>query len=214
MNCTNHPETAAVVVCAQCGRPLCESCTIHWMEKVTCKHCLETGALAKREQTPHLRKSPFLAGLLSVLPGAGQVYVGYYASGFINILVVCGLITLLARKAMVHWEPFLGTFLSFFWIFNIIDAVRRARLYNEYLAGERPERLPTDSPLIAGVLLLVLGLLLTLEITFGISLDAVEMLWPLAVLAGGIYLVWKYVRTRRGLSQVRTAEERSPSGEA
>ena len=46
------------------------------------------------------RKSPALAAMLSLVPGLGQVYLGYYQQGFINILVVAAIIAYLASSAM------------------------------------------------------------------------------------------------------------------
>ena len=39
------------------------------------------------------RKSPGLACFLSLMPGLGQVYVGYYQRGFVHAAVVAALIT-------------------------------------------------------------------------------------------------------------------------
>ena len=209
MNCAYHEQMSAVAECAECGKPLCDACTIHWKDKITCKHCLEKSeAEARNDKTWRMRKSPSLAGFLSLLPGAGQVYVGYYASGFINILVVAGLIAILAANLLQGWEPFFGLFLAYFWVFNIIDSVRRARIYNEVAAGETLEKLPTDSPLLGGILLLILGVILTLEITLGISMEILSDVWPLAILAGGIYLIVKYARTRKEITRMHTQPNR------
>jgi hypothetical protein len=152
------------------------------------------GAIMKEQ-----RKSPALAGILSTMPGLGQVYVGYYISGFIHMLVVSGIISTLSSSYGRGMEPFLGPFLAFFWLFNIIDAVRKANLYNLHSMGEREEPLPTDSPLIGGVVLLVAGALFTLRITFGLDMDWLAQVWPLALIVAGVYLVWKYRRARREL---------------
>lgn len=200
MNCSNHDQTPAVAQCAQCGRALCQACAIHWQDRITCKDCLERTAPqgAHREA---LRKSPVLAGLLSLLPGLGQVYVGYYLVGFIHLVVVGLVITMISshHDASPDLAPFFGLFLSFFWIFNIIDAVRRANLYNAHLAGGREVKPPTDSPLVGGIVLLIAGLVLTLEITMGIEMEFLETTWPLGILAAAAYLIWKYVRTRAQL---------------
>jgi hypothetical protein len=162
------------------------------------------------------RKSPALAGVLSIMPGLGQIYVGYYITGFIYTLVVSGIISTLNSRFGRGMEPFLGTFLAFFWMFNIIDAVRKAHLYNLYSMGEREEPLPTDSPLVGGVVLLIAGALFTLKITFGLEMDWLAQAWPLALIVAGIYLVWKYRRARSELRSVPparrsgTLEERSP----
>jgi hypothetical protein len=145
-------------------------------------------------------KSAVLAGFLSAfMPGAGQAYIGYYASGFINIAVVAALISMLNSNAVRGLEPFFGLFLAFFWIFNIIDSVRKAKLYNLHQIGAAETPAPTDSPLFGGVALVILGLILTLAITFDLDMYWLEDVWPLFVLALGIYLLWRYQRTRREL---------------
>ena len=78
-----------------------------------------------------------LAMILSVMPGLGQVYVGYYDLAFRNILVVCGLLASW-RPSRDRLEPVVGLFLAFFWLHNIVDAGRRASFYNQALAGLRP----------------------------------------------------------------------------
>jgi len=97
------------------------------------------------------RKSPFLACLLSAFPGLGQVYVGYYQRGFIHVAVVAVLITLLAND-LGPLIPLAGIFLAFFWLYNVIDAGRRAALYNEVLDGRTDIELPQDlkTPAIGG----------------------------------------------------------------
>ncbi|MCK4415339.1 MAG: hypothetical protein KAY32_17530 [Candidatus Eisenbacteria sp.] len=205
MNCTNHEQIPAVAVCSRCSQPLCRDCAIHWQDSVVCKRCLE-GKEGQKEQSaqehaPPMRKSPVLAGFLSLLPGAGQVYVGYYLAGFIYLLIVAMTISGLERGPELG--PFLGIFLTFFWTFNIIDAVRKAQNYNRYALGEEIEKGPTDSPLVGGIILIVIGLILTLEITFGIQLDFMEIIWPLGVLGGGIYLIIRYFHTRERLREER-----------
>jgi hypothetical protein len=196
MNCVNHDQTAAMAACAVCGRPLCAECAIHVQGRVTCKPCLEAPQ-QRLAPTESLRKSPGLAAILSMLPGLGQVYVGYYIAGFIHVAVVGMIITLLSRNTFHGHEPFLGLFLAFFWIFNMIDAARRANHYNRHLLGTSERKLPTDSPLVAGIVLLILGILLTLEITFDLELNFLDTTWPLGLLLAAGYMLWKYAKTRR-----------------
>lgn len=144
------------------------------------------------------QKSPFLAGLLSAIPGLGQVYVGYYQRGFVHALVVATLISLLAAEALGPLTPLASVFMAFFWLYNIVDAGRRASLYNQALAGMAEIDLPEDfkapgfrGSVAGGVAIAVLGLILLLHTRFGISLDWVEEWWPAALILGGVYLVWK-----------------------
>jgi hypothetical protein len=200
MNCVTHEQALATSVCASCGRALCPDCTIRWQGKVSCKTCLESKELERASREP-MRKSPTLAALLSLMPGLGQVYVGYYLAGFINIVVVALIINVVAHMHGPGPQAFLGLFLAFFWLFNILDAGRRASLYNRHLAGAREEALPTDSPLMGGVILLIVGLLLTLAITFDVRLQFLETIWPLGLVAAAIYLLVKYWRTRARMAQ-------------
>ena len=71
-------------------------------------------ALAPAVNDPR-RKKPFLATVLSIMPGLGQVYVGYYKRGFIHAFTVGFLITFLAT-GVSPLTPLAGIFLAFFWL--------------------------------------------------------------------------------------------------
>jgi len=156
-------------------------------------------APTKGKTMKETRKSPVLAGIFSLLPGLGQVYVGYYVTGFVYIMVVAGVMAIIADPRGHETGPLLPMFLSFFWLFNIIDAVRRANAYNLHYTGEEEKPAPTDSPLVGGLVLLVAGILFTLKYTFGLEMEWLRRYWPLGLVLGGAYLVWKYLRTRRRL---------------
>jgi hypothetical protein len=144
------------------------------------------------------RKSPVLATLMSAMPGLGQVYVGYYQQGFINVLVVATTITIIASAAVRGAEPLLGLFLAFYWLYNMVDAGRRASFYNQALAGQDPGALPDDIKMPsprgsfgAGILLIVAGLVFFSNTMFNISLDWLEDWWPVALIVAGAWLVYK-----------------------
>ncbi len=146
------------------------------------------------------RKSPFLAGLLSLMPGIGQIYVGYYALGFIHIAVFATTIALLASAPPLSGlSPALGVFLGFFVIYNIVDACRRATLYNLAVDGVQGIELPDmNAPLpklqgsvTGGVALIAFGVLLLSNTLFGLSLDWLESWWPMGLVGLGAYLVAK-----------------------
>ncbi len=152
------------------------------------------------------RKSPWLAAILSAMPGLGQVYVGYYQQGFVNALVVGGLIAVIAGE-MIDSDLMgvVGFLLAFFWLFNVIDAARRASLYNQALSGLRPMDLPEDGKaprhagsLAGGLALIAAGLVLFGHTMFGMSLAWVGQWWPMAVVGGGAWLVYEDWRGRQG----------------
>jgi len=155
------------------------------------------------------RKSPALACFLSLMPGLGQVYVGYYQRGFVHAAVVATLMTLLSNNPE-ELTPLLALFLTFFWLYNIIDAGRRAALYNELLAGRTGIQLPADlmlpglgGSMIGGAVVVLVGLLLLAHTAFGMSLSWVKEWWPVGVILFGAYL---FVKARLDRTNRESAE--------
>jgi hypothetical protein len=150
-------------------------------------------------------KNAALACFLSLMPGLGQVYVGFYQRGFLHILIVGSTIALLAEEPVRELTPLLGIFLPFFWLYNIIDAGRRAGLYNHALQAGGAADLPAELPALksggsvgGGLILIVLGTALLLYTRFGVSLDWLEEWWPIAPIGVGVWLVAKGVQGRLG----------------
>jgi hypothetical protein len=162
---------------------------------------------ARRYLDDPRRKSPALATIMSAMPGLGQIYVGYYQQGFTNIMVIAGTITVLSNSN--QWgvnglEPLLGVFLAFYWLYNLVDAGRRASFYNQALAGMETGALPDEvrlpsgaGSLAGGIVLVAVGLVIFSNTMFGVSLEWLERWWPLGLVIGGAYLIYSSVRDRR-----------------
>ncbi|MBD3162454.1 MAG: hypothetical protein GF346_08870 [Candidatus Eisenbacteria bacterium] len=153
---------------------------------------------------PLKRKSPFLAGLFSLMPGLGQIYVGYYLRGFVHAGIFASVVALLDGPAGGGLEPLLGIFLGFFYLYNVIDAVRLASLYNDVMqsGGKIPEVLPKNLPspggsLFGGIILVGLGFLFLLNTLFEVSLAWLSDWWPMIPVLFGIYLIQKGIQERR-----------------
>jgi hypothetical protein len=143
------------------------------------------------------RKSPVLALVLSLMPGVGQIYVGYYQQGFTNALVVAAIIAMLNAELLRGAEPLLGMFLAFFWFYNVIDAWRRATFYNNALAGIGEAKLPEEftvagshGSLAGGVALVIVGIVALSHTLFGVPLDWLEKWWPVALVGVGLWLAY------------------------
>jgi hypothetical protein len=161
------------------------------------------------------RKNPALAGILSAMPGLGQIYVGYYPRGFVHVLVAASLITILNSDSVRSAEPLFGMFLAFFWLYNIIDAVRRASLYNQVLAGGAEPQLPDDfkmptmgGSIFGGVMMLGVGIVLLLHTRFQMPLDFIHEWWPLLPMAFGVFLLARAIQDRAGRSGGRDDSRR------
>lgn len=143
------------------------------------------------------RKSGIITILLSLLPGLGHAYVGYYKRGFIHFVIYGFAISLHTSEQLDALAPLTFLFVPFFWVFTQIDAYRRATLYNLSLDGIENAPLPDDfsSPgaggnMVGGVALTVVGLIVLSNTQFGISLDWIENWWPVAPISLGAYLIF------------------------
>jgi hypothetical protein len=141
--------------------------------------------------------------VLSGLPGLGQVYVGYYQRGFVHITVAAGVIFLLNQHEFRDFQPLLGPFLAFFWIYNMIDAARCANAVNRGMeAGLRPElpALPAavggGGSVFTGVILVALGLLFLGRTVLGFSLAWMGDWWPALLVIFGLRMIYTGRRHR------------------
>jgi hypothetical protein len=137
------------------------------------------------------------------MPGLGQVYIGYYKQGFIHVAIAAGTIAGLNAGLPGAFYPLLGIFLAFFWLYNIIDAGRRAAFYNQALDGVAGVEMPTDmslpSPggsLAGGVVLIIVGFIVLSHTALDFSLAWLEEWWPVAPILFGIYLVYRGMQER------------------
>lgn len=169
-------------------------------------------------------KSPVIAGLLSAMPGAGQIYVGYYKLGFIHNVVFGTTIAFLATgggpfPALV---PAMAIFLPFFVIYNIVDAGRRANLYNLAIDGVEGIDLPSmdmdlslpnvGGSIGGGVALIVLSVILFSNTLFGVSLAWLAAWWPVVPLCLGIYLLTKALKDRQAAAAAIAREANRGAG--
>ena len=150
------------------------------------------------------RKSPPLACILSAMPGLGQIYVGYYHRGFIHAFVVAGMFFVLnALSERSPLFPAAVVFMIFFWFYNIIDAGRRASLYNQLLIGRETLDLPEDisipgirGSIFGGLILIIAGGIILSHTAYGLSLTWLEDWWPAGLFLVGGYLIVKGVQER------------------
>lgn len=170
------------------------------------------------EAAPHLQpqgyyrdprlKSPVVAGLLSLMPGLGQAYLGFNRLAFIHGFTAASCIALMSSNRLGMIEPFVGIFMTFFWLYNMVDAHRRALLLNEaVLRMEQPElpdglgELPFGARIGFGLAFLVFGTMSLLSLRFGVSFAWLATWWPVAFVLLGLYLVVKAIKDHQPAKQ-------------
>ncbi|MGE5590055.1 MAG: hypothetical protein ACM3ZA_05505 [Bacillota bacterium] len=154
MNCVNHPDREAADPCALCGQPLCEECAVSLPGGSYCRDCLQeavaqetaspsdagaaagpvaASALDGGDQAPPRRvspKSPFLAFVLSLVPGVGHMYLELMRRGLSFTVIFFGAVTLSVVLQTGELMAFLGPVIYFY---SIFDAMQHRRRIN---AGE------------------------------------------------------------------------------
>jgi len=223
MNCANHADASAVAYCRTCGKALCANCTRPVRGVIYCEDCLgvkmEGAAAAAPPQTgyqqfmdqglglkvapgPASGPNPTVAGILAgFFPfGVGAVYTGQYAKGLAHLAVMVMLIAgASASDHGGHGEALgiiCGFGIAFFYVYQIIDAVRSAKaiqmaqpipdpfgLAATFSGGTKVE---TSKVPVGAIVLIAIGslfLLNTMGLEFGI-----ERFWPLILIVIGGWL--------------------------
>ena len=154
--------------------------------------------------------SPFIATLLSFVPGLGAAYNGQTAKAIVHFALFASFFQM---AVILQGMPFfilgvLGT-----WLFAAVDACRTAQLIRAGLNPETEEDLIArrlyGNPFAWGVTLVVIGTLFLLHTLLGVQLP-VRQLLPVALVALGIYMLFDYVRRRRTTNRVIRFDSRRP----
>ncbi len=144
--------------------------------------------------------NPTVAGILAgFFPfGVGAVYCSQYAKGLAHLLIF-GLL-IFASDHAGSWDALFGISIAFFYVYQIIDAVRTARALQEgqpapdpfglgqaFSMGEKSET--RNIPFVA-ILLIALGVLFLLH-TMNIFEFGIDRFWPLILIFLG---AWMFAR--------------------
>jgi len=153
--------------------------------------------------------NPTVAGILAgFFPfGVGAVYCSQYAKGLSHLVIMVLLIIGVSSDVPWYMHMFLGLGIGFFYVYQIIDAVRTARALQlgepapdpfglGSMFGSNPSPSPaipgtkTDAKIpVAAVILIGLGVLFLINTAFDFSL---HRYWPVILIVLGVYLFAKH----------------------
>jgi hypothetical protein len=156
------------------------------------------------------RTSPFVATLLSFVPGLGAAYNGQTSKAIVHfaIFASCFQMAVLTQGAHIFVLGVLGT-----WLFAAVDACRTAQLMRAGLSPETEEDVIVQrlygNPLAWGVTLIVIGTVFLLHTLLGVRLP-MEKVLPVALVALGAYMLFSYLRRRKGSERVLRFDSRKP----
>lgn len=154
--------------------------------------------------------SPFIATLLSFVPGLGAAYNGQTAKAIVHFAIFASFfqMAVLTQGVQFFILGVLGT-----WLFAAVDACRTAQLIRAGLTPDTEEdviaRRLYGNPFAWGITLVIIGTLFLLHTLLGVQLP-VRQLLPVALVALGVYMLFDYARRRRSTNRVVRFESRRP----
>jgi hypothetical protein len=172
---------------------------------------------------PHISGSgpnPTVAGILAgFFPfGVGAVYTGQYAKGLAHLCIFGLLIAGISAGDNGHSEALsiiCGIGISFFYVYQIIDAVRSARAIQAGLPAPDPyglaatfsggARIETSKVPMGAIVLILLGVLFLLH-TMGLTEFGLDRFWPLILIfvgGWGFARAWGWVAPTRNAAQAK-----------
>lgn len=207
MNCQNHPEVPATAYCRTCGKPICDECRRDAYGTVFCAEYAPAPATASAPPPPAgpraqaaARPAPFVADVspglafaLGWIPGVGAIYNGQYAKGIVHAVVFGILCSILDSN--LHGLDVIFAMMLTAWIFYMAfeayhTAVkRRAGEYVDEYSSLIDFRARGRFP-VAGVALILLGIVLLLHTMGILDFYYVARYWPVLLILAGAWLLY------------------------
>jgi hypothetical protein len=203
MNCSTHPETAAVAYCRTCGKALCAECRHAAQGTIYCAEhapAAAPGATATQYAAPYSGSRPVgyagahpaIAFALGFIPGVGAIYNGQYAKGLVHALIFGLFVSILSTNAAEGLEPLVGILLAAFVLYMVFEAYHTARRRQ---LGEPVDEFssvlaPRDRRSSAGaVILIVLGAVFLLNTLGILPMYRILRFWPVLLIALGVSML-------------------------
>ncbi|HXB73845.1 MAG TPA: B-box zinc finger protein [Candidatus Acidoferrales bacterium] len=220
MNCQNHMDVPATAYCRACGKPVCDECRRDAFGTVYCAEHTPAPAGqtppapgpgappypmgtqpigappmgAPQMSYAYADVSPGLALFLGLIPGVGAIYNGQYAKGMVHAVVWGVLMSIANSRAANGLEPiFVMGVIAWmaYMAFEAYHTARKRRMgepvdeYSSLIDMRGRHNVP-----VAGILLIVLGILLLLHTLELLDFEYVVRYWPVLLIAAGAYLLY------------------------
>lgn len=132
-----------------------------------------------------MKRSPATALWLSMLPGAGHVYLGQASKGFMLIVLFACAIQLAGEAA------FFGVMIAFIWLYGVIDAYRSAQEHNLLVETGRSPPKPAAFAFTRwwGFVLIGLGTVFFVDNFGWLDIEWIWNFWPLGLIGLGVFIL-------------------------
>jgi len=156
------------------------------------------------------KSSPFVAALLSFVPGLGAAYNGQTSKAIVHFAIFASFFQMAVVTQGLHFFILgvIGT-----WLFAAVDACRTAQLLRAGLSPDSEDdviaRRLYGNPFAWGTTLIIIGTLFLLHTLLGVTLPIKELL-PVALVALGAYMLFDYIRRGKGSDRIVRFDSRRP----
>jgi len=156
------------------------------------------------------RSTPFVATLLSFVPGLGAAYNGQTSKAIVHFAIFASFFQMAVLVPGVHifLLGVIGT-----WLYAAVDACRTAQLMRAGLSPEAEEdviaRRLYGNPFAWGTTLIIIGTMFLLHTLLGVQLPIKELL-PVALVALGAYMLFDYLRRAKSSDRIVRFDSRRP----
>lgn len=222
MNCAYHAEAPNVAFCIHCGRALCNECIRTIKGSVYCEPCLGdmvegkgAASSSSTSSSAHSASSsipngtgmkreviggtnPGAAFALGLIPGVGAIYNGEFVKAAVHVLIF-GTLTSLADATNAALFGLAAAAFYFYMPFEAYYTAKKRMLGAQGVMLETPiDRLQAqfgtmrDRELWGGIALIVIGGLYLLGNLDIFDLHRVARLWPVMLVAVGVWLLKKH----------------------
>ena len=132
MNCSTHPETAAVAYCRTCGKPLCADCRrvsdgVDLLRRAHVVGSFDPTDPRVRAQRRTSAPALYSPACWASIPGVGAIYNGQYAKGLVHAIIFGLMVSVLSANAAEGLEPLVGILLAAFVLYMVFEAYHTAR---------------------------------------------------------------------------------------
>jgi hypothetical protein len=198
MNCTLHPEIAAVTNCESCLNPFCQLCLVKIKDHTYCHSCSRQKADQRPRSGSESFPSPTAAFWLGLIPGVGAIYNAEYFKAFVNVVIFGFLISLGNHEGVEGFDTVIHLMTAAFYFYMPLEAYHTARRRQLEASGVAVEsaRKEIREGFWAGIVLTVMGLLLFVDRLYSGFLGAALKFWPLVLIGFGCYKIWDHFQER------------------
>jgi len=207
---------SAVMYCSYHAKNPCPACDHRVKGFPFCQDCIVAGVELLRHHShahpSHIlrrKSSPFVATLLSFVPGLGAAYNGQTSKAVVHFAIFASFFQMAVMTGLHFFVlGVLGT-----WLFAAVDACRTAQLMKSGLSPDAEEdviaRRLYGNPFAWGITLIILGTLFLLHTLLGVQLPIKELL-PVALVALGAYMLFDYLRRGKSSDRIVRFDSRRP----